>query len=133
MPPTSVSSRLLYSQTPKLPNIPRNKIIIIIIISVQIHCLRTKRRPATINSCLIYVDLRPRNWRSEATKTLIVSNDVNGIVERIQWNCSTKSMESFNETNGFVCRNWRFLSPKPPKLRPKSYRFLFLMPAALHE
>jgi hypothetical protein len=37
-------------------------------------------------------------------------NEINGIVERNQWNCSTISMESFRETGGFVCFFWRFSS-----------------------
>jgi hypothetical protein len=49
-----------------------------------------------------------RNWRIEEAKAAVCGNKANGIVERNQWNRSTKSMESFNEINGFVPENWHF-------------------------
>jgi hypothetical protein len=37
-------------------------------------------------------------WRFQATKSMESFNEVNGIVERNQWNCSTKSMDLFRKT-----------------------------------
>ena len=46
--------------------------------------------------------------RSWAIKPIILRSHSNGIVKRHQWNCSTKSMELFNEINGFVSWKWWF-------------------------
>jgi len=46
--------------------------------------------------------------RTEATKATEWLDKSIGMVERIHWNRSTKSMESLDESNGFVYKNWRF-------------------------
>ena len=45
------------------------------------------------------------NRQKESLKTTVGTNENGSFTKQSQWNCSTKSMELFNEINGIVERN----------------------------
>ena len=77
-------------------------------------CDQTAMRKTQESSCSSVfvrgkiVGIRRVNRRFSVASAADCRNKVNGIVERNQWNCWTKSMESFNEINGVVSWDWRF-------------------------
>ena len=54
------------------------------------------------------VEMKVQKGQNHTGISAKLRNKTNGIVERNQWNRSTKSMGLFDDSNGIVYKNWRF-------------------------